>query len=240
MSDWMSGRLRAGSSTVAIPACAAASTFSFTPPTGSTSPRRLSSPVMATSPRSGRPEKRLSSAAASVTPAEGPSLGMAPAGKWTCTSLVKTHGAPEAERAGRPSRAALARSHDSAICADSPSTSPSWPVSVSRPSRRVGSAPTLSPVAKLGGDTAAASTNCSAPPTGVHTSPAALPGPVMRSSASWPVKRGGPSTSDSSASSTATARVLCALSVASLAGRASGGGASGTGASASNAVCNAT
>ena len=44
-------RLRAGSITVRMPARCAATVFSLMPPTGSTSPRRLISPVIATSLR---------------------------------------------------------------------------------------------------------------------------------------------------------------------------------------------
>ena len=47
--------LRAGSMTVVMPARSAASTFSLTPPIGSTRPRRLISPVIAMSLRTGRP-----------------------------------------------------------------------------------------------------------------------------------------------------------------------------------------
>ena len=53
------------------------------PPTGSTLPRSVISPVMATSLRTGRRVASEASAVTMVTPAEGPSLGMAPAGTWT-------------------------------------------------------------------------------------------------------------------------------------------------------------
>jgi len=52
------------------------------PPIGSTLPRRVSSPVMATSWRAGLRHNSDASAAAMVMPAEGPSLGTPPAG--TC------------------------------------------------------------------------------------------------------------------------------------------------------------
>ena len=65
---------------VLMPARWAARTFSFSPPTGSTRPRRVISPVMATSRRTGRPVSAEISAVAMVMPADGPSLGMAPAG----------------------------------------------------------------------------------------------------------------------------------------------------------------
>src|SRR6516225_3152183 len=78
--------LRAGRSTVVMPARAAASTFSFTPPMGSTSPRSEISPVIAVSLRAVRPVSNEASATNMATPALGPSLGMAPAGTWMCTS----------------------------------------------------------------------------------------------------------------------------------------------------------
>jgi len=58
------------------------------PPTGSTSPRSVTSPVIAHRRSTGRPVAAEISAVASVTPAEGPSFGTAPAGTWMCTSWV--------------------------------------------------------------------------------------------------------------------------------------------------------
>ena len=80
-----SARFRRGRITVEIPERSAARDFSRTPPTGSTRPRRVTSPVMATSGRTGIPVAREVRATAMVIPAEGPSLGIAPAGTWTCT-----------------------------------------------------------------------------------------------------------------------------------------------------------
>src|SRR5881409_589035 len=73
----------AGKITVSILARRAARTFSLMPPTGSTSPRSVISPVMATSRRTGRPAKAENIATAIVMPADGPSFGIAPSG--TCT-----------------------------------------------------------------------------------------------------------------------------------------------------------
>ena len=73
------GRIR-----VLIPARCAARAFCFTPPMASTRPRRVTSPVMATSERTGRPERAETIAVVIVIPAEGPSLGTAPAGTCTC------------------------------------------------------------------------------------------------------------------------------------------------------------
>ena len=62
------------------PARLAARTFSFTPPIGRTLPLSVISPVIAVSGRTGRPVSNETSAVAMVTPAEGPSFGIAPAG----------------------------------------------------------------------------------------------------------------------------------------------------------------
>ena len=53
---------------------------------GSTFPRSVISPVIATSERTGRPESADPMAAATVMPAEGPSFGTPAAGKWTWMS----------------------------------------------------------------------------------------------------------------------------------------------------------
>ena len=56
------------------------------PPTGSTRPRSVHSPVIAVSDRTRRPESSEVSAVNMVTPALGPSLGTPPAGTWMCRS----------------------------------------------------------------------------------------------------------------------------------------------------------
>ncbi len=66
----------------------AASAFSFSPPIGSTWPVSVISPVIATSARTGRPDSSDTSAVAIVTPALGPSFGVAPAGTWMWMSWV--------------------------------------------------------------------------------------------------------------------------------------------------------
>src|SRR5215207_1183339 len=68
--------------TVFTPARCAASSFDFSPPMGRTRPRSVISPVMARSRRTGLPVSRLAIAVAMVTPALGPSFGVAPAGTW--------------------------------------------------------------------------------------------------------------------------------------------------------------
>ena len=72
-----------------MPARCAASTFSLTPPIGSTLPRSVISPVIATSLRIGTRVSAETSAVASVMPADGPSFGMAPSGTWMCTSVLR-------------------------------------------------------------------------------------------------------------------------------------------------------
>jgi glutathione reductase (NADPH) len=85
-----SGAFSRGKMTCANPRSWAASTFDLMPPTGSTRPRSETSPVMATSERTLRPDRSEASAVNIVTPADGPSLGVAPAGTWTCTSLCSS------------------------------------------------------------------------------------------------------------------------------------------------------
>src|ERR1700739_4230472 len=63
-----------------MPAECAATTFSLMPPTGSTKPRRLISPVMAVSLRTVRSVMSETSAMNIDTPALGPSLGVEPDG----------------------------------------------------------------------------------------------------------------------------------------------------------------
>ena len=67
----------------------AARIFSFRPPIGSTRPRRVISPVIATSRRTGMFERLEARAVAIVMPAEGPSLGIAPAGTWMWRSFFE-------------------------------------------------------------------------------------------------------------------------------------------------------
>src|SRR5437667_2546409 len=165
MSLW----LRAGTSTVFTPARAAAVSFSLSPPIGSTRPRSVSSPVIATSWRAGRRHKSDARAAAIVIPADGPSLGTAPAGTCRCTSVCVN------ASSGMPSAPARARSRLHAACADSFMTSPSWPVSVTCPLPGIW----------------IASMNMMSPPTGVHASPVATPTSGLRPATSlwtlgWP------------------------------------------------------
>src|SRR5207244_11675643 len=68
---------------------------------GSTLPRSVISPVIATSLCTGRPVTADASAVASVMPADGPSLGTAPAGMWMCTSYFWYHSSSMPRRRAR-------------------------------------------------------------------------------------------------------------------------------------------
>ena len=68
------------------------------PPTGSTRPDSVISPVIATSGRTGTPRAADTIAVAIVTPADGPSFGIAPAGTWMCRSCLAQHLRRDAER----------------------------------------------------------------------------------------------------------------------------------------------
>mmetsp|Transcript_4643 Transcript_4643/g.13663 ORF Transcript_4643/g.13663 Transcript_4643/m.13663 type:complete len:279 (+) Transcript_4643:496-1332(+) len=174
--------LACGSSTVRTPARCAATTFSLMPPTGRTSPRRVISPVIATSLRTRRPVRRDVSAVVIVTPAEGPSFGVAPSGKWMCRSVVLRR-ASEAVLA-RPSSATFARIHVSAALTLSCITSLMLPVICTAPLPA----------------TCSTSTKSVSPPNTVAASPSAMPGFVMRRATSRRgSKRGGPSTRSMSA-----------------------------------------
>ena len=63
-----------------MPARCAAMTFSLTPPISSTLPRKVISPVIATSRRTGKSVRDDMTAVAIAIPADGPSLGTAPSG----------------------------------------------------------------------------------------------------------------------------------------------------------------
>lgn len=80
-----SGSFRFGTIAVVMPSREAASSFCFRPPIGSTRPVSDTSPVIATSARTGRPDSSDARAVVIVMPALGPSFGIAPAGTWTCT-----------------------------------------------------------------------------------------------------------------------------------------------------------
>ncbi len=71
-----------------MPTRYAARDFSLRPPMGSTLPRKVISPVMATERFTGFLVKAERMAVAMVMPAEGPSLGVAPSGTCTWMSVV--------------------------------------------------------------------------------------------------------------------------------------------------------
>ena len=161
---FFSGRI-----TALAPERCAARILLFRPPIGRTRPRRVISPVIATSFWTGMPVKALTMARAIVMPADGPSLGMPPAGTWMWSVYFSN-----ASRS-MPSSSAWARIHERPARADSRITSPSWPVRMksSLPGIRVTSTATTSP------------------PTSVTTRPVAEP--IWSSFSSSPYsKRGGP------------------------------------------------
>ena len=69
-----------GINTVLIPPRKAARSFSFKPPIGNTRPRKVTSPVMATSLRTALFVSTETIEVTIPTPAEGPSFGVAPSG----------------------------------------------------------------------------------------------------------------------------------------------------------------
>ena len=150
-----SRRLRAGSITVVMPARSAASTFSLTPPIGSTRPRRLISPVIATSLRTGRSRQQRRQRD-EHRDAGARAVLRRRAGRHVDVDV----GLLEQLSVAMPSGAARALTSESAACALSFITSPSWPVRMSLP---------------LPGMRAASMKRMS-PPTGVHARPVATPG----------------------------------------------------------------
>ena len=94
---------------------------------GSTLPRSVSSPVMATSWRTGMPGDQRHQRAGHGDARRRAVLGHAAGGD------VDVDLAPGVELARSPSVSACARANDSAACADSFITSPSWPVRISDP-----------------------------------------------------------------------------------------------------------
>ena len=85
-----SGATVAGRTTVSTPSRSAASSFSFSPPTGSTCPVRVISPERATLGSTGTCTRAESSAVATAMPADGPSLGTPPSGKCMRTSSAES------------------------------------------------------------------------------------------------------------------------------------------------------
>ena len=89
-----------GRMTILAPDRCAARILLLSPPIGRTRPRRVISPVMATSLRTGMPVRALTMARAIVMPADGPSLGMAPAGTWMWRVFFSKTSRVDAELAG--------------------------------------------------------------------------------------------------------------------------------------------
>ena len=137
-----------------IPARLAANIFSLMPPTGSTLPRRVISPVMAKLAFTLRCVRADANEVAMVIPAEGPSLGMAPSGTWMCIFQFSNISSSSCNNA------ACALIYSKASMADSFMTSPKFPVSVRRPPF---------PLLRL------VSTKRISPPTAVQASPVTTP-----------------------------------------------------------------
>ena len=107
-----------------MPARFAARIFSLMPPTGSTFPRNVISPVIARFGRTLRWVNAEAMEVAMVIPADGPSLGTAPSG--TCTWIFHR----SKIRASICKWSACALIYSNAKTADSFITSPKFPVSV--------------------------------------------------------------------------------------------------------------
>src|SRR5439155_4575032 len=164
-SSGMSSRsfsFRRGRITLSTPARLAASTFSLMPPTGRTLPRSVISPVIAMSEGTGRFETSERSEVNIVTPADGPSFGIAPAGTWTWKSLRSKR------CSSRPYKAVFALMYETAAWTDSFITSPRWPVTFKRPLPRI----------------LVDSTNRMSPPDCVQARPIATPERSVRSATS--------------------------------------------------------
>ena len=137
-----------------MPARLAARIFSLIPPTGSTFPRSVISPVMARFLRTFLCVRAEMMEVAIVIPADGPSFGTAPSGTWIWmfqfSKMLES----------MPYRSACALMYSKASTADSFITSPRFPVNVRREPL-----PLLSEV----------STKRISPPTAVQAKPVTTP-----------------------------------------------------------------
>ena len=98
--SWRSFSFFFGRITRRAPERCAARILLLRPPMGRTRPRRVISPVIATSLRTGMPVSALTMAVAIVIPADGPSLGMAPAGNVDVQGVLLEDLALDAEARG--------------------------------------------------------------------------------------------------------------------------------------------
>ena len=87
----------------------AATAFSLSPPIGSTRPRSVISPVIATSPRTGMPVSALTIAVAIAMPADGPSFGVRAGRNVHVQIALAMKLAIDAEHAGARARVAQRR-----------------------------------------------------------------------------------------------------------------------------------
>ena len=110
-----------------IPDLIAAKVFSLTPPIGQTLPVRVTSPVIANESGTLTPVSKETILVTIAIPAEGPSLGTAPAGKWTCILLSVSFSLEI------PHKLAFCFITEIPILADSCIVSPSLPVKILGP-----------------------------------------------------------------------------------------------------------
>mmetsp|Transcript_96237 Transcript_96237/g.206554 ORF Transcript_96237/g.206554 Transcript_96237/m.206554 type:complete len:229 (+) Transcript_96237:406-1092(+) len=156
----------------------AAIAFSLMPPTRSTLPVNVSSPVIAKSFFTGRSSAMLSNAEVIATPAEGPSFGVAPSGMFMCmaASSRKSFGSSTSRR--------NKRAYERAISLDSLITLPSFPVTLMRaPPEGRRFRGSLSPASWLSVALSEAllpraSTNSVLPPRAVQARPITTPGGI--------------------------------------------------------------
>mmetsp|Transcript_60443 Transcript_60443/g.175054 ORF Transcript_60443/g.175054 Transcript_60443/m.175054 type:complete len:245 (+) Transcript_60443:293-1027(+) len=193
-----------------MPSRRAAMTFSLIPPTFKTLPVKVNSPVIAKFDLNGWLSARLTNAEAIVTPAEGPSFGVAPSGtfKWTCASSRNVF-------AGSSSRTKR-RAYVSEMALDSFITLPNCPVTFMKPGLEPPAPPRCLPTSVTGcvrslgcnipsspmppracqllGNLPRASTTSVAPPKEVQAKPITTPGGVFPAAYScsdkckgWPI-----------------------------------------------------
>ena len=136
-----------------MPPLFAANSFSFKPPIGKTLPLRVISPVIPTEFLTFMSVKADTILVTIATPADGPSLGVAPSGTCTWTSSFSI------SKGSRPKENAFDLIKNSAAWTDSFITSPSFPVAVTLPL----------PL------TFTASIDNNSPPTSVQANPVVIP-----------------------------------------------------------------
>ena len=155
-----------------MPSYAAATHFSRIPPTGSTLPLKVISPVIERLSRTGTFIKSETKHVTIVTPAEGPSFFCAPAGKWRCKDIFSNSSicyviCNASDPPHKVKSDLLALIHDKAMLILSFITSPSCPVTY---------------ILNFELGYLIASTIKIFPPIGLHAIPLTTPIPFQRSS----------------------------------------------------------